>query len=497
MNATLLALGEVFHQHGRQLYLVGGTVRDRLLGRQSPDIDLTTDAPPDEIKRLVAHIRPDAVYAVGERFGTIGMIVGGQRLEITTFRSEQYEPRSRKPTVAFGTSLEADLARRDFTINAIAQEIASGALIDPFGGLADLDRRQIRAVGEPAERFAEDPLRLLRAIRLAVQLDFRIEAATAVAIRRRAAALQHISRERINEEMTKILLSARTAEGLRMLVDYGLMRWIVSEVLDMRGMVQEGFHHKDVYEHVLMVVDSAAELKRFLPEEKQLRLMWAALLHDIGKPRTRGLVYECLACGNVWTNGRAAAEKGDAQRPTCPVCQSREVVQGVHFRWHEQVGAEMARAVLTRLHLDNETIEAAARLVLLHTRANSYSEEWTDGAVRRFIREIDDDLDALLALSRADVTTRRAAKAEAALARTNELEARCRAILERENVPALTSPLDGHELMALFGRGPGPWIRDVKDYLLGQVLEGTLAPDDKERAAELAHRFVAAGDVKA
>ena len=488
MNAILSRLNTVFVQHQRRLYLVGGSVRDQLLSRPSPDIDLATDATPREVQSLVRAIGPDAIYTVGERFGTIGIIVDGRRIEITTFRSEEYQPRSRKPRVRFGVSLEGDLARRDFTINAIAQDLSTGQLIDPFGGLTDLQEGIIRAVGNPAERFAEDPLRLMRAVRFMAELGFRIEPATRQAIMEWAAALEQISRERVAEEMNKILLSPSPGTGVRALVDLGLMAHIIPEMLEMRGMLQEGWHHKDVYEHMLLTLDNARHYREaLLAEEDRLALMWAALLHDIGKPRTRGIIYECRRCGYTW-GGEAPHRSHEPL--LCPRCNGAEVERIVHFRWHEQVGAELARQILSRLRQESKFTERVGKLVLLHTRANSYTPDWTDAAVRRFIREAGDELDLLFALSRADITSQRPARVEAALARVNELEARCRDLTARENVKALTSPLNGHELMEMFGRPPGPWIREVKDYLLMQVIEGNLRTDDKVTAADMARRFV-------
>lgn len=446
----IFELAEVFARHSKEVYLVGGSVRDFLLGRASPDIDLTTNATPAEVKSLIGQLRPDAVYTVGEKFGTVGLIFDGQRVEITTYRSEYYNPKSRKPVVQFGMSLDEDLARRDFTINAMAREILSGRLLDPFGGLTDLRARLVRAVGVPDERFEEDPLRLLRAVRFAVELDFTIETQTAAAIARASSSLPYISWERIGDEMNKILRSPAPGRGVRLLCDLGLAAHIMPEVLAMRGMPQDRRRFKDVFEHTLLVTDR-------LPPTLSLR--WAGLLHDIGKPSTIG-----------WENGE------------------------VHFKGHERVSEEMARGILTRLRLDKDTIESIATLIRLHTRVNQYTPDWTDGAVRRFIREIGEEMEEGFVLSRADVTSQRAARVEAATTRLSDLERRCHELLERESVQKLASPLDGNELMALFNRKPGPWIGRVKDHLLNLVLEGELSPDDKERATEVAREMVAGMD---
>jgi poly(A) polymerase len=430
------------------LYLVGGSVRDQLMGRAGNDLDLATDAPPTEIKRLASQVRPAAVFDVGARFGTIGLKIdddGAGVIEITTFRTEQYVDGTRKPEVRFGTSLDEDLARRDFTMNAVAQDLVTGALLDPFGGVADIRARLIRAVGDPSERFREDPLRLLRAVRFAAQLGFTIHEETARAIADSPASLERISRERVADELTKILTSSRAGHGIRLSTDLGLMRYAVPEILPMRGVSQRPLHHKDVFEHTLGVIENIAP-------DRTLR--WAALLHDIGKPSTK------------------SAREG-----------------AIHFFGHEDVGERIARRVLTRLHFDHRFIERVAKLVRMHLRINSYDRDWSDAAVRRLIREAGDELDDLVQLSRADVTSYRPERLIAAAQRADEFERRCHELMERENVAQLQSPLNGNDLMELFDRGPGPWIRPIKDYLLGLVIEGHLATDDKAAAAELARRF--------
>jgi len=444
-NEVVARLGRVFADHGKQLYLVGGTVRDSLLGLATQDVDLTTDARPEEIKRLVALAGPDSIFSVGERFGTIGAMFDGLKVETTTFRSERYTPHSRKPEVEFGTSLIGDLARRDFTINAMARDIQNGALIDPFGGVRDLRERLVRAVGDPVERFTEDPLRLLRAVRFAAQLGFNLEPGTRDAIRRNAHTLRDISQERILDELNRLLLSANPGRGFRLLADLGLAAETLPELIALRS-TSQGRQMKDVFAHTLAVLDRVPA---------SLVLRWSALLHDIGKPRT-------------------VVQHGPSY----------------HFPGHELVGEQMTRAILGRLRMDARTLDRVARLVGLHMRANQYEDSWTDGAVRRLIRDADEDLDLLLALSTADVTSYRPAKVQAALNRVTRLRERCRRLQEEENVRAMRSPLDGNELMAMFGRGPGPWIKEVKDYLLELVIEGKLAQDDKATAAELARRKV-------
>jgi len=466
MIDTIIKLAEIFRANGKQLYMVGGTVRDLLLRRHdSPDADLTTDAVPEETRALAAQLHPSAIVLVGERFGTVQVRfrhtdaessneASEDIIEITTYRSERYDPESRKPQVCFGTTLEDDLLRRDFTINAMARDPLTGQIIDPFGGRQDLHRRLIRAVGDdPDQRFADDPLRLLRAVRFAVQLDFTIEPGTAMAIARRAETLAKVSSERIRDEMNKILVSPAPMRGLRLLVDLGLMRVIIPEVLELRGVSQRPAHSKDVYEHTLRVVQNAPP---------RLLTRWAALLHDIAKPRTRSVEDH-----------------------------------KVHFYGHEDLGAVMTRDILRRLRFSREFIEQASRIVKLHMRSNAYTSDWTDGAVRRLMLDAEPVLFDLLDLSAADITSYRPERVQRAAERVQELRERCiRLKEEAERVP-LKSPLDGNELMALFNRGPGPWLRPLKDYLLGLVVDGQLAPDDKEGAAAAAQHFMAtSGDLQ-
>jgi poly(A) polymerase len=444
-------LAEIFGARQKQLYMVGGTVRDVLLHRgQSNDADLATDARPDEVKQIVAPTQPNAIVLVGERFGTVRLHYGSDIIEITTFRSERYNPESRKPEVCFGSDLIEDLHRRDFTINAMARHPLTEDIIDPFQGRQDLEAQVLRAVGdEPEKRFAEDPLRLLRAVRFAAQLNFTIESGTTHSILRQASTLQKISRERIRDEMNKLLLSAQPARGLDLLVELGLMHWIIPEVLELKGVsqqVQRGEHSKDVYAHVLQVV------KRSTPD---LHTRWSALLHDIAKPRTRSV------------------EDGK-----------------VHFFGHEEMGAQMAHTILKRLHFDRDFIESVSRVVQLHMRANAYTSDWTDGAVRRLMLESGEHLDYLLDLSRADITSYRADKVSRATARVSDLATRCQHLkAEAERVP-LKSPLDGKELMEMFGRPPGPWLRPIKEHLLSLVIDGVLSPGDKEKAARIAHELM-------
>src|SRR5713101_6293708 len=451
MLDIIFTLAEAFLAQHKQLYIVGGTVRDVLLHRgESNDADLATDAKPDEIKQIVAPTHPSAVVLVGERFGTVRLHYASDIIEITTFRSEVYNPESRKPEVCFGTVLAEDLRRRDFTINAMACHPLSGQISDLFGGRQDLEAHILRAVGnEPDKRFDEDPLRLLRAIRFAAQLDFTIESETMNSIIRQADKLQKISRERIRDEMNKLLVSPHPAKGLDLLVELGLMEYIIPEVLELRGVSQQVVRtvsSKDVYVHVLRVVERSSP---------RLLTRWSALLHDIAKPRTR----------SVEDNK-------------------------IHFFGHEDVGAYMARDILKHLHFDRDFIESVSRIVRLHMRANAYTTDWTDGAVRRLMLDSGDVLPDLLDLSRADITSYRADKVSRAAARVAELEERCQRLKEEAERVPLKSPLDGNELMALFNRSPGPWLRPIKDHLLGLVIDGVLSPEDKEEAARIARTLL-------
>ncbi len=457
MLDIIISLAEIFHSQQKQLYMVGGTVRDGLLRRgKAADADLATDARPDEIKRLVAPTHPSAIVLVGERFGTVRLHYASSIVEITTFRTERYQAESRQPEVCFGDSLEEDLSRRDFTINALARDPLNGHIIDLYNGRQDLEGHILRAVGrEPDKRFEEDPLRLLRAVRFAAQLDFTIEPVTREAIVRQAAKLQKISRERIRDEMNKLLLSRHPEKGLNLLVELGLMEWTIPEVLQLRGVSQQphtGVATKDVYAHVLRVVQRT-------PARLQTR--WAALLHDIAKPRTK----------------RVEDNK-------------------VHFFGHEDIGAHMARDILKCLHFDRSFIESVSLLVKLHMRANAYTSDWTDGAVRRLMLDAGANLQDLLDLSRADITSYRVDKVTRAIARVAELDQRCQHLKEEAERIPLRSPLDGNELMTLFARGPGPWLRPIKEHLLGLVIDGVLSPDDKEQAVRIASAFMNSAEVR-
>ena len=498
-------LGEAFRGAGHELYLVGGYVRDALLGRvgEYPNMDAATDAHPREIKRL---LRPHAahLWTVGERFGTIGAEVDGCSVEITTYRSDLYAPGSRHPQVSFGETLEEDLARRDFTINAVAVDAITGEVVDPFGGRKDLETGVIRPVGVPLDRMRDDPLRVLRAVRFETTLStpekpFALTPELEGAIRENAHWLESISAERIREEFEKILLSENVAQGLRTLVRLGLMPYVVPEFMETVDVEQEAeFHHKDVFEHTLIVV-SSIEREPGMGERDFSILRKAAFFHDIGKPRT--LIYEhrCTYCG-------AKSTKKETGEDECERCGGRTIPKRVHFYGHENVGAGIARRAMRRLAYPNDEVEAVAHLVAHHMRPYGYAagrDPWSDSAVRRFVRDAylargDKEIanvDMLLKLARADMTGSAPRRRRIAEESWRSLKDRVEAVRAEDAIEKLESTLDGNELMRQFGRGPGRWIRDLKDYLQNEVVEGRLGKDDKERARELAETYAREHDL--
>lgn len=460
---------------GGELYLVGGGVRDVLLGERGPaDLDFATSLRPDQI-RVVGETLPNvSVYDIGEKFGTIGLVLHDPRLvphvededagalhhdadvvEITTYRSEVYAPGSRHPAVTFGHDVTEDLARRDFTINAIAVNAATGEVVDPFHGRADLAMGVIRAVGSPGARFAEDPLRLLRAARFAAQLGFSIDPATRDAMVEQADALKSVSVERVFHEITRLLCAPYADHGLDVLLETGLLTVALPELMPLARAASQhpGIHReKDLWDHTKRVVMQT-------PPRPTVR--WAALLHDAAKPLTRTV---------------------DASGET-------------HFFGHERVGADIAGAMLRRLNADRKTIRDVTRMVDYHLRPAGYNAQtWTDSAVRRLALEIGDLMPDLLDLVAADVTSAREHKRRAAAARVQGLRDHLARLEEQAALDRLQSPLDGNELMAMFDRPPGKWIADVKNHLRELVIDGELAPDDTARAAEIARELVSAMD---
>ena len=485
----LLPVGKAFREAGHELYLVGGYVRDRLLGGTHPDIDATTDARPKEIKRLLGP-RADHLWTVGERFGTIGARVGDYLVEITTYRTDLYTQGSRHPEVRFGDSLREDLARRDFTINAVAADALTGEVLDPFDGKQDLQTGTIRAVGDPLERMRDDPLRMLRAVRFQTTLSrperpFAITRDLEDAIRENAHWLESISAERKRDEFEQILISENVASGLRALVRLGLMPYVVPEFMETVDVEQEAeFHHKDVFEHTMIVVSSV---------EADPILRKAAFFHDIGKPRT--LVYEhrCTYCG-------AKSTKKTPEEGECEVCGGRTIPKKIHFYGHENVGAAIARRAMQRLTYPKDDVDAVAHLVANHMRPMSYAtgrDPWSDAAVRRFVRDtylargdrMLANVDMLLRLARADITGSAPRRRRIAEESWRSLKGRVDEVRAEDAVEKLESPLSGNDLMQQFDRGPGRWIKGLKDFLQNEVVEGRLGKDDKDTARALAEAY--------
>jgi poly(A) polymerase len=440
-------LGRLFASHGHELALVGGPVRDVFLGRSPGDLDLTTDATPARILEIISGWA-DQVWTIGIEFGTVGMRRGSEVFEITTYRSEQYARRSRKPDVEYGTSLIDDLSRRDFTVNAMAARLPSHELIDPFGGMQDLKRQVLRTPGAPEVSFSDDPLRILRAARFTAQLGFTVAPGTRAAMTELAPRLSIVSEERISAELAKLLLSPLPGgprRGIALLVDTGVADQVLPEVPKLRLQPDEHFRHKDVYLHSLTVLDQAIEMEDRYQLEPDLVLRMAALLHDIGKPKTRARL----------PGGKVA------------------------FHHHDVVGAKMARARLTALRFPKDVVAAVSRLVELHLRFHGYGTgEWTDSAVRRYVRDAGPLLTRLHALTRADCTTRNAAKAERLARAYDSLEERIAVLAEREELASIRPDLDGNEIMRILGISPGPLVGRAYAHLLDLRLEhGPLGPE--------------------
>jgi poly(A) polymerase len=456
--APVAGLARRFTRHGHELALVGGSVRDVFLGRGHGDLDLTTDARPEQVLKL-AEGWADAVWEIGIDFGTVGLRRGSTICEITTYRSESYRYDSRKPKVDYGTSLTDDLSRRDFTVNAMAARLPSLELADPFGGLADLRAKLLRTPGRAEDSFTDDPLRILRAARFTAQLDFTVTAGVREAMTALAPRLAVVSAERIRDELTKLMLAPGLGpvRGIALLVDTGVADQVLPEVPRLRLEVDEHFRHKDVYQHSLTVLEQAIALEPRYGLEADLRLRLAALLHDIGKPKTRRLL----------PDGRVA------------------------FHHHEVVGASMARARLSQLRFPKDVVNDVATLVALHLRFHGYNEGgWTDSAVRRYVRDAGPLLTRLHALTRADCTTRNRQKA-ARLARAyDDLEERITVLSEQEELEKIRPDLDGNQIMEILGVRSGPVVGDAYRYLLDLRMER--GPLGTERAAQELRRWAEA-----
>jgi poly(A) polymerase len=444
-------LARLFADQGRQLALVGGWLRDMFLGREPGELDLATDATPERVMAITADWA-DSVWPVGLAFGTVGVRKGDVHFEITTYRTERYAARSRKPQVRYGTSLEEDLLRRDFTINAMAARMPGFEFMDPFGGLADLRAKVLRTPGSPEDSLTDDPLRMLRAARFTAQLGFTPVPELRQAMSRLASRLSIVSAERIAGELTRLLLSplpGGPSSGIDLLVDTGVADHFLPEVPRLRLETDEHFRHKDVYQHSLTVLDQAIGLEPRYGLNRDLVLRLAALLHDIGKPKARSRL----------PDGRVA------------------------FHLHDVFGAQLARARLGKLRYPKDVVDDVARLVELHLRFHGFTDgEWTDSAVRRYVRDAGPLLTRLHALTRADCTTRNKAKA-ARLARAyDELERRIAELAEREELASIRPDLNGDEIMQLLGIGPGPLVGQARSHLLELRLEH--GPLGRQRAVQ-------------
>lgn len=442
-----LDLGRVFEAAGHELALVGGPVRDAFLASPTADLDFATSAHPDETERLLDEWA-DATWAMGKEFGTIGARKGDVIVEVTTYRTDEYDSGSRKPVVAFGDSLDGDLSRRDFTVNAMAVRLPDLTFVDPFGGLSDLAARRLRTPVTAEQSFDDDPLRMLRAARFTSQLGFVVDDDVVQAMTAQASRLEIVSAERIQGELVKLLLTPRPRMGLELMTYTGIADVILPEVPGMQLAIDADHHHKDVYEHSLTVLDQAIELETGpngpVPTP-DLVLRLAALLHDIGKPATRKL------------------EPGG----------------GVSFHHHEVVGAKMAAKRMRALKFDKATITAVTHLIALHLRFHGYGEQaWTDSAVRRYVTDAGEQLERLHRLTRADCTTKNRRKAARLAHAYDDLERRIIELGEQEELKAIRPDLDGQQIMEILGITPGPQVGRAYRFLLElRMDEGPLGED--------------------
>jgi len=448
-------LGRMFEAAGHELALVGGPVRDAVLGRSSADLDFTTSARPEQTEAILRDwTSGGAIWDMGRDFGTLGGVRDGVKVEITTYRTESYDPTSRKPQVEYGDTLEGDLSRRDFTVNAMAVRLPSLELIDPFDGLADIARTLLRTPVGPQQSFTDDPLRMMRAVRFVAQLGFRIEDSTADAIEELAERITIVSAERVREELVKLMLGAHPRGGLELLTELGLAAHVLPELPALQLERDEHHHHKDVYEHTLTVLDQAIDLESPAGsggpcEGPDLVLRLAALMHDIGKPATRR-----FEAGGVVT-----------------------------FRFHETVGAKMTTKRMKALTFDKDTTKKVARLVELHLRFHGYVDSpWTDSAVRRYVTDAGGLLEHLHRLTRADVTTRNRRKARTLARAYDELETRIAALAEQEEIGRIRPDLDGNRIMEVLDMPPGRAVGEAYKHLLELRMEH--GPLGEERAVE-------------
>ena len=446
-EATNLAIA--FKAAGFKLALVGGPVRDAILGRLGNDLDFATDAHPKDCEKIL-NKWADSVWDIGAAFGTVAGKKGDITVEITTYRSESYEADSRKPNVEFGKTIEADLSRRDFTINAMALELTTNepTFIDLYNGVGDLESKLIKTPGKPEDSFSDDPLRMMRAARFMSQLNFTIDPAVITAIKSMTARLEIISAERIRDEFTKIIMSDNPRLGITLLVETGLADIFLPEIPKLKLEIDEHHHHKDVYEHTLTVLEQAIALESRLGGPN-LTLRLAALLHDIGKPKTK----ELIAGG------------------------------GVSFHHHEVVGSRLCKERMKKLRFDNHIIKDVAQLVFLHLRFHGYGNgEWTDSAVRRYVRDAEELLIHLHLLTRADCTTRNQKKAESLAKTYDQLEARIALLMEQEELNKIRPDLSGEQIMEILSIKPSPAVGKAYDFLLELRLEHGPLGEEKAKS---------------
>ncbi|CAN5337387.1 CCA tRNA nucleotidyltransferase [soil metagenome] len=436
-------LGQRFEAAGHEFALVGGPVRDAMLGRTSTDLDFTTSARPDQTEKILAGWSR-ATWDLGRAFGTIGARKGDWVVEVTTYRSENYDPTSRKPEVNFGDTLAGDLGRRDFTVNAMAVRLPGREVVDLHGGVVDLATRTLRTPGTPEQSFSDDPLRMLRAARFAAQLGFEVAPEVVAAMTAMAGRIEIVSAERVRDELVKLICSAHPRRGLALLVETGLADRVLPELPRLALEKDEHHRHKDVYEHTLTVLDQAIDLEPAYGLQGDFVSRFAALMHDIGKPRTR----------KFHDDG------------------------SVSFHHHDAVGAKLTRKRMAALRFPNETIDAVSQLVEQHLRFHGYGD-WTDSAVRRYVRDAGDQLDRLHILTRADCTTRNRRKAER-LARTyDELEQRIAELSASEELAAMRPALDGNQIMEILSVAPGREVGEAYRFLLElRMDQGELSAED-------------------
>ena len=444
-------LGQRFRDAGQELALVGGPVRDAMLGRLHNDLDFTTSARPEQTEELLRGWA-DAIWDMGRAFGTIGCRKGDWQVEITTYRSETYDPSSRKPDVDFGDSLGGDLGRRDFTVNAMAVLVPDREFEDPYGGVVDLAHRVLRTPGRPEDSFSDDPLRMMRAARFASQLGFTVAPEVVAAMTAMADRIEIISAERVRDELVKLICGRHPRLGLTLLVETGLAAHVLPELPALALERDEHHRHKDVYEHTLTVMEQSIDLEERVGGGPDFLSRFAALMHDVGKPRTRRFLDDGT----------------------------------VTFHHHDVVGAKITRKRMKALRFSNDEIDAVTKLVELHLRFHGYAAgEWTDAAVRRYVRDAGDQLERLHMLTRADCTTRNQRKADRLRRTYDDLEERIARLSEEEELASIRPDLDGNEIMELLGIPAGPQVGEAYRFLLEHRIENGPQTPEAVRAVLL------------